>query len=484
MKKERVKNSRIQSRLITYIWICVFPFIIFFGFAIFRLLAYYQMNDQLVRNITSANQYNMDFKNSMDEMMYRIIIGSANWTDSEKKLEGEDPKGLIEKAKEHFTELRKNTVSQNVQADLDALIKLLGILDARVDDILKNVAEGGHYDENIEMLDMNIRTLTSLIQDDIQKYIYDEATNMEMLRREVASSLLSTLRLLIVMLILMLLVVYLLSRRLSRRITQPITELAAMTEKFAGGDFTVSYHTNSNDEMETLAESFNSMVKEIEVLIDGIHREQEIAKDAELRLLQEQINPHFLYNTLDAIIWMTESGENKKAIQIIQELSSFFRISLSKGQSEITIKNEKEHVRSYLEIQRYRYQDILDYEINFDEDILENHIQKLTLQPIVENALYHGIKNKRGRGMIRVTGKADGDDIVFIIEDNGRGMKEEELERLKRLIAGKESSDDQSGFGMANVEKRLEMLYGSKYGMTVKSEFDKGTEVTVRIPRV
>ena len=478
MKKEKTKNSRIQSRLITYIWICVFPFIIFFGFAIFQLLQYYQKYDQLVRNITSANEYNMDFKNSMDEMMYKIIIGSANWTDSEKKLEGEDPKGLIAQATEHFIELRANTETQNVQADLDALIKLLGILDERVDDILKNVAEGGHYDENIEMLDMNIRTLTSLIQDDIQKYIYDEATNMEKLRREVASSLVSTLRLLVIMLILMLLVVFILSRRLSRRITQPITELAAMTEKFAGGDFTVSYHTNSNDEMETLAESFNSMVKEIEVLIEGIHREQENAKDAELRLLQEQINPHFLYNTLDAIIWMTESGENKKAIQIIQELSSFFRISLSK------IKNEKEHVRSYLEIQRYRYQDILDYEIDFDEEILENHIQKLTLQPIVENALYHGIKNKRGRGMIRVTGKADGDDIVFTVEDNGRGMTEEELARLRRLISGEESSDDQRGFGMANVEKRLEMLYGSDYGMTVKSEYDKGTEVTVKIPRV
>ena len=236
--------------------------------------------------------------------------------------------------------------------------------------------------------------------------------------------------------------------------------------------------------MATLAESFNSMVKEIETLIDDIHREQENAKDAELRLLQEQINPHFLYNTLDAIIWMTESGENKKAIQIIQELSSFFRISLSKGQSEITIRNEKEHVRSYLEIQHYRYQDILEYEIDFDENILDYHIQKLTLQPIVENALYHGIKNKRGLGKISVTGTMDGEDIIFTVEDNGIGMKPEELDELRDLIAGKVVKDDQSGFGMANVEKRLEMLYGSGYGMTVESEYNTGTKVTVRVPKV
>ena len=261
-----------------------------------------------------------------------------------------------------------------------------------------------------------------------------------------------------------------------------------MTEKFAGGDFTVSYHTNSNDEMQTLAESFNSMVQEIKLLVDDIHREQENARDAEMRLLQEQINPHFLYNTLDAIVWMTEAGEKQKAIQVIQELSSFFRISLSKGQSEITIKNEKEHVKNYLEIQRYRYQDILDYEIDFDEEILDYHIQKLTLQPIVENALYHGIKNKRGGGCIKVTGKQDKDDIVFTIEDNGIGMNEEGLDRLRKLISGELVteelvSDEQRGFGMANVEQRLEVHYGREYGITVESTYGEGTTVTVRIPK-
>ena len=484
MKKSKKRVSKIQSKLTKYVWICVIPFILLFSIAIARLYGYYQQYDQLVRNITGANEYSMEFKDSLDEMMYRIIIGSANWSNPEEKLEGEDPKALINDARQHFEKLESRTTEQNVQSDLRALVKLLGILDERVDDILKNVEEGGHYDENMEMLDMNIRTLTSLIQSDIQKYIYDEATNMENLRVEVASSLLSTIRFLIITLIITILVIFFLSRRLAERITTPITELCEVTEKFAGGDFSVSYHTDSNDEMGTLAESFNSMVKEIETLVNDIHKEQENAKDAELRLLQEQINPHFLYNTLDAIIWMTEAGENQKAIQIIQELSSFFRISLSKGQSKITISNEREHVKSYLEIQRYRYQDILDYEIDFDEDILEYHIQKLTLQPIVENALYHGIKNKRGMGLIRVTGNAEGDDIVFRVEDNGIGMKPEELERLRSLIAGDVVDDDQRGFGMANVEKRLEMLFGEKYGMSVESEYQKGTTVTVRIPKV
>lgn len=478
------KKSKIRSRLVVNNWICVIPFIILFAFAISRLYGYYRQYDQLVRNITDVNEYNMSFKSEMDEMMYRIIIGSANWTDPEEKLEGENPKALIEEAEAKFTALRENATEKNVKADIDALLKLLDILEQRVDDILANVEEGGHYDENMEMLDLNIRTLTSLAQEDIQKYIYDEAINMEMLRREVAGGVVNTVRVLIILLILIIVVIFIISGRQAERITTPITELCEMTERFAGGDFTVSYHTDRDDEMETLARSFNSMVGEIETLVDDIHKEQENAKEAELRLLQEQINPHFLYNTLDAIVWLTESGEKKKAIQMIQELSSFFRISLSKGASQITIKDEREHVRSYLEIQHYRYQDILEYSLDFDDSIMEYHIQKLTLQPIVENALYHGIKNKRGLGKITVTGKESGEDIVFTVEDNGIGMKESELEKLRDLISGKEINDRQHGFGMANVEKRLEMQYGEKYGMTVESTYGEGTVVTVRIPKV
>lgn len=484
MKAAKKQSSKIQSKIITYIWICVVPLIGLFAFAIIRLYGYYQEYDLLVRNITSANEYNMSFRDSMDEMMYRIIIGNANWTDPEKKLENEDPKRLIADAVEHFENLRDKTTEDNVRSDLDALIRLLGILDERVDDILRNVEEGGHYDENMEMLDLNIRTLTSLTQDDIQKYIYDEAKNMEQLRREVAESLLSTLRILIVLLLVIIAFIIIYSRKLSKRITGPITELCDMTAKFAGGDFTVESHIDSNDEMQTLAESFNSMVKEIDTLVKDIHREQENAKDAELRLLQEQINPHFLYNTLDAIVWMTEAGETKKAIQVIQELSSFFRISLSKGASEITVRNEREHVKNYLEIQRYRYQDILDYELDFEEDILDYHIQKLTLQPIVENALYHGIKNKRGGGVIKVSGKSEGSDIVLAVEDNGIGMNEEELARLRGLISGEIELGDKRGFGMANVQQRITMHFGGGYGIRVDSTAGEGTIVTVRIPKV
>ena len=484
MNRVRHKKSRIRIRIIACIWICVLPLAGLVGYALFRLYSYHREYDQLVKNITGTNTYNMSFKESMDETMYRIIIGSANWTDPEQKLKGDNPKDLIRGATDYFTEMRDNATEANVRSDLDQIVRLLDILDERVDDILANVEEGGHYDENMELLDMNIRTLTSLVQEDIQKYIYDEAANMEQLRRSVAASLVTTIRALVILLIVILLFIFIMSRRLTKSITEPIDELCDMTERFARGDFTVSYHPNSKDEMETLAESFNSMVGEIKTLVEDIHREQVNARDAELRLLQEQINPHFLYNTLDAIMWMTEAGENDEAIMMLQELSNFFRTSLSKGQSEITIRTEMEHVKSYLNIQRYRYQDILDFELDFAEDIMDYRVQKLTLQPIVENALYHGIKNKRGKGLIKVSGKADMEDIILTVEDNGIGMNTEELARLRGLIDGSVKDDEQHGFGMANVEQRLQMHYGRAYGMKVDSAYGEGTTVTVRIPKV
>jgi len=475
--------NRIRSKMVAFIWACIVPFLVLFGFCVLSMYRFYLDYDLIVTNITRANEYNRSFKIEMDEEMYRIIIGSANWTNPLEKLEGDDPKSLIREARQHFVELLDNTEGKQVRADLTALIKLLDILDRRVDDILANVEEGGHYDENMEMLDLNIRTLTSLIQEDIHTYIYDEVTNMESLRRQTRDSFLVTMRVLIAIMFALLVSIYLIAGRLADRITRPVTRLCEMTQEFAGGDFSVSYHPHSHDEMETLAESFNSMVKEIGTLVGSIHLEQQNAREAELRLLQEQVNPHFLYNTLDAIIWLTESGENDQAVLMTQELSNFFRTSLSKGRDLITVREEASHIRSYLEIQHFRYRDILDYSISFSEDIMDCCIQKLTLQPIVENAIYHGIKNKRGMGMITVEGHAENDSIRIQVCDNGIGMKPEELAHLNALIAGEEEPEQSSGFGMANVQKRIHMQFGAEYGIVAESVYQEGTTITITIPR-
>lgn len=472
----------IRTQMVLFIWASIVPFVLLFIVALTSMFRFSREYDRLVTNITNANQYNLSFKTDMDEMMYQIIIGSANWSDSEERLADVDPKGLIQDAREHFTDLRSQTVGARVRADLDALIKLLDILDNRVDDILANVEEGGHYEENINMLDMNIRTLTDLVQNDIQTYIYDEVTNMESIRVQMSANLMFTIRSIIALLVALILLSIMVSRTLARRLTQPITDLCAVTQRFSSGDFDASYHTSSSAEMAMLAESFNTMGGEIKELIEDINTEQRNAKDAELRLLQEQINPHFLYNTLDTIVWMIEAGDNRQAVNMVQELSRFFRTTLQKGRDLIMVREEEEHIRSYLEIQQVRYRDILEYELRFDPDVLSCSIQKLTLQPLVENALYHGIKNKRGGGRIIVSATNVEGDLVFTVQDTGIGMQEDELARLRARIDAGEPAEGPSGFGMSNVQRRIQMQYGEQYGITVDSTYQEGTTVTVRIP--
>ena len=210
---------------------------------------------------------------------------------------------------------------------------------------------------------------------------------------------------------------------------------------------------------------------------------------AELRLLQEQINPHFLYNTLDTIVWLIEGDDPDKAVDMVVALSEFFRLVLSKGKEYISIREEKEHIRGYLEIQQVRYRDILDYEIDIDEELYQYKILKLTLQPLVENSLYHGIKYKRAKGKIWITGRmepdvnAENDRLLLCVQDNGVGMDEEELERL-RIEIGKPCKETERGFGLANVNERIRMNFGMEYGMTIESEKGVGTKVRIVIPAV
>ena len=213
-------------------------------------------------------------------------------------------------------------------------------------------------------------------------------------------------------------------------------------------------------------------------------REQENLKKAELRALQAQINPHFLYNTLDTIIWMAESKKTDQVVKIVTALSSFFRISLSKGMDWITIGEEVERIKSYLTIQKMRYHDILDFKIEVDSNVTENTILKLILQPLVENALYHGIKNKRQGGTISVRARRKGEDEVMLeVEDDGIGFTPQKLAQLRA-----ELNDDsgeiktESGYGIGNVNNRIRLYYGKQYGLSVESEYNTGTRVTLVIP--
>ena len=273
------------------------------------------------------------------------------------------------------------------------------------------------------------------------------------------------------------------SNMIMKSITLPIRNICKAAECAASGDFGIRAHEGKVDEIASLNDSFNSMVEEIGKLVEDIRVEELNLRAAELRLLQEQINPHFLYNTLDNIIWLAESGESEQVVNMVSALSDFFRTTLSKGKDFISVSDERAHIQSYLQIQQFRYRDILEYEIDIDENIMQCEILKLTLQPLVENALYHGIKNKRGGGRIKVTGRADNDMIVFCVSDNGIGMTSERLEQVQMIIDGKlENNKEKGGFGLFNVNQRLVLNYGSAYNIKIESEYEKGTKMWINIP--
>ena len=243
----------------------------------------------------------------------------------------------------------------------------------------------------------------------------------------------------------------------------------------------VTMQSKSKDEVGVLIRSFQRMMDQMNHLISEVYESKIQLQNSEMRALQAQINPHFLYNTLDAIVWLAEEKKSAEVVKMVTSLSDFFRTTLSKGHDYITVKEERTHIESYLEIQQFRYQDILDYEIQMDEEIYGYIIPKLTLQPLVENALYHGIKNKRGKGKILITGKKQGDKIIFQVIDNGKGMTEEELNSLRKKMAGTDTGDEAKGFGVSNVNQRIKYYYGGEYGVFFESKENEGTNATIII---
>ncbi len=273
---------------------------------------------------------------------------------------------------------------------------------------------------------------------------------------------------------------------ISDALTHPIRDLKEKMEQAESGNLEVRASCDNRDEIADLCHSFNVMICKLKGLLEYSIKEQEELKKSELKALQAQINPHFLYNTLDAIVWMTEADNKEEVKSITKNLSSFFRIALSKGEEWISVADETDHVRSYLTIQKVRYRDILDYELDVDPAIHSCKVLKLTLQPLVENAIYHGIKAKRNGGTIRVSGKRVNEETIrFDIIDTGAGIDAEKLRKLRECLEEDffELSKD-SGFGLKNVNQRIKLYYGKQWGLSIESEPGEGTHVYLEIPAI
>lgn len=333
------------------------------------------------------------------------------------------------------------------------------------------------YDQKMASMDNNIRILTRLIVEEMQNFIYNESmylVHMESLMTQRVYMLVGGV---VVLFVVTVGIMLRRSFRFSRSITRPVTEILGNVREVGRGNFEISEVDTDSMEIEELDAGIRRMAEKIEQLLQSVKKEEEMQHLTQLQLLQAQVNPHFLYNTLDTIIWLIEGGQNDDAVEMISNLSVFFRTSLSKGNDVITLSEEKRHTVSYLEIQQSRYRDILEFEIHIPEEFNEVMVPKLTLQPLAENALYHGIKNKRGGGKILIEGEKRGDDLILRVTDNGQGMKKERLLEIQHAIR----IGERAGFGLSAVAERLRLYYGAGYGMEIHSEEGRGTVIEIRI---
>ncbi|MCL2843120.1 MAG: sensor histidine kinase [Oscillospiraceae bacterium] len=422
---------------------------------------------EIIDNIIYANQLNHDVSERIEPIVWNIVAGKESFGDS-----GIMP--LIADIRIRMIEIRNHTDSVENRGVMDISLRALAILEDYLFRLRTQVAERYPVAENERLLE-EIRICIAGINDLLSEFSSGQVNEASILNQAMSQQ---SSRAFIINILLALVAIFVSGFAfwyISKSLARPIESLLTMSNKISEGDFSFEIALSASDEFNDLAVGMNTMSKKIELLLEQGIEEQKQLQIMEHKLLQAQIKPHFLYNTLDAIIWAAEADNVPDVVTLVASLSSFFRISLSHGIDFIPISNEIEHVKHYLVIQQIRYSDILTYEIDLDENIPDKKILKFLLQPLVENALYHGIKYTRDRGKITVSIKKEGEKLRFSVTDTGIGMTPETLETLKHNI---HYGTGEQGYGLFNVNRRLKLYYGLQKGIEIKSEYKKGTEVS------
>lgn len=431
-KEGRKRNkSRLATQIRISYLILLLPNIVFMVFAFYNLWKLSARYDDMLNSVVVASEFSLDFKNDFDYETYLLIVGNVAPEDSKIPELLADARGVVDS-------LKDVTDTSDNRKRLQSAEKYLNNLQGYIDNITENLNFDDRYEANMLIWENDVQIVTSLLQETINEYIYYENRQIQIAQAQNRQFYLNTIKVSMAIFGFIVVAIIVVSIVGPLWITRPIEE--------------------------------------------QVTREQKQLRKAEFELLQAQINPHFLYNTLDAIVWSAEAGNQKQVVKMVGSLSEFFRSSLNKGKELVRVREELSHARSYLEIQQIRYQDILSYEVDVPEELFEYEIPKITVQPIVENALYHGIKNRRGGGKITITGKEGENDYRLIVTDDGMGMDSERLSEITKGLADK-APEDAKIYGLYNVNERIRLFYGEEYGISIESEYDKGTTVTIRLPK-
>jgi len=475
--KQRSLKHTLQLSYLILISITIIPTV----YSIIVNQIHTKQYDNIITNVSDANRINQIAKTDIPNELWEIVCGKSDFKQS-------DPYALIHQIFKGISTMQQHTKSKENKEKLEVAYRACTTLSRNID-MLENQMKGGStVTENETLLD-EIRTITALFSDIMQDFILAEIESANITNDSIkrSSVILSILQIFIVFVSIVLSI----NRYLvvSKSINQPLSDMKKLSKEIALGNLTARTTVPDVEELQPLAKDMNLMAEQIDLLIKKNIEEQKNFQKAEMKSLQAQITPHFLYNTFDTIIWLAEQEDTDRVVKITKAFSEFLRISLSRGHEWITIQQELEHIRNYLTIQKIRYNDILNYEIVVADPEIENYkIIKLCLQPLIENAIYHGIKNKRGRGHIQVLVNYTDEShksIRFSVIDDGAGFTKERLEEVKQeLKYGDQDTEKLSSvYGVFNVHKKLRLYYGDKTdGLEIESEHNQGSKISFIIP--
>ena len=430
----------------------------------------------IIENVYSAHSLSSGLQDEIYITMWNVVAGKTRFGDNTQYA-------LTDRIKTRLDELEKNANSEDDSYLIQVARNTLETIESYVDRIGSNISAGRPVHDN-EVILGEISSVSELLYDVIQKFVAAETEIAHVQNTRIQRSLDLMTFFQIALFASILAFLFRNYRQLNHSINDPIFRLKTMASKIAQGDLAIRVEKPEITELDELTDSLNTMAEKLGVLIEQNTQKQQNLQKAEMKALQAQIAPHFMYNTLDTILSLAEDGQNERVITTTLALSNFFRLSLNKGRDWVSVAEEKSHVENYLAIQKIRYGAILEYTIDIAEEILQESMLKILLQPLVENSIYHGIKQTRRRGLITLSGGSEGEYLVFTVEDNGRGMEKEELERIRETLPRYDVSNPEMGFGLYNVFKRIQLYYEIDNGLLVESEFNKGSKVTLRLPRI
>lgn len=430
--------------------------------------------EQIIENVYNANSLSRVVQDEIDPTIWKVVSGKTKFEDNTQYE-------LINRIKERLDELEKNANSGENGYLIEVARNTLETLESYVVKIGENIESNRPVRENEAILG-EIRSVSDLLYDIIQQFVASEMEIAHVQNTRIQRSLDFMTIFQIAVLGAIMLFLFRNYWQLNNSINKPVIRLKTMASQIARGDLSFRVKKPEISELDELTDSLNTMAEKLGELIEQNTQKQQHIQKAEMRALQAQIAPHFMYNTLDTILSLAEDGQNEEVARTTLALSNFFRLSLNKGRDWVSVAEEKSHVESYLAIQKIRYGAILDYKIDISENMLRESMLKILLQPLVENAIYHGIKKNRQGGCINLTGRKEGDCLIFVVEDNGLGMQPEELNMLRENLAHYDVTNPETGFGLYNVYKRIQLYYETDDGLTVDSEYRKGSKVTLRLP--